>query len=88
MKPTYIVNESKRNQGNFGTKKMLHEISTLYGIHACAIIYGQNETEPEVWPSYSEVQRVINRLNAMSEIDQRINMSTLESFLKKNFEKA
>ncbi|KAE9591489.1 hypothetical protein Lal_00038847 [Lupinus albus] len=92
MKPTFIVNESKRKVTykvrKIGMKKKLHEITVLCGIQACAIIYGRNETEPEVWPSHSEFQRVINRFNAMSEIDQRKNMSTQESFLKKNFEKA
>ncbi|KAE9591488.1 putative transcription factor MADS-type1 family [Lupinus albus] len=92
MKPTYIANESKRKVTykvrKICMKKKLHEISTLCGIQACAIFYGPNETEPEVWPSHSQVQRLINRFNAMSEIDQRKNMSTQESFLKKNFEKA
>ncbi|KAE9591486.1 hypothetical protein Lal_00038931 [Lupinus albus] len=92
MKPTYIANESKRKVTykvrKIGMKKKLHEISTLCGIQACAIIYGQYETEPEVWPSHSEVQRVINRFNAMSEIDQRKNMFSQESFLKQNFNKA
>ncbi|KAE9591496.1 putative transcription factor MADS-type1 family [Lupinus albus] len=91
MKPTFIVNESKRKVTykvrKIGTKKKLHEISTLCGIQTCAIIYGPNETKTKLWPSHSEVQRVINKFNGMSEIDQRKNMSTQESFLKKNFEK-
>ncbi|KAE9591500.1 putative transcription factor MADS-type1 family [Lupinus albus] len=92
MKPTYIVNESKRKVTyklrKIGMKNKLHEISTLCGIQACVIIYDPNETEPEVWPSHSEVQRVISRFNAMSNIDQGENMSTQKSFLQKNFEKA
>ncbi|KAF1882193.1 hypothetical protein Lal_00038838 [Lupinus albus] len=76
MKPTYIVNESKR-------KKKLHEISTLCGIQTCAIIYGPNETKTKLWPSHSEVQRVINKFNAMSEIDQRKNIKLFEEKLQK-----
>ncbi|KAE9591487.1 putative transcription factor MADS-type1 family [Lupinus albus] len=91
MKPTYIINESTRKVTykvrKIGMKKKLHEISTLCRIQACAIIYGPHETESEVWPSHSEVESVINKFNAMSEIGQRKNMSTEESFLKKNFEK-
>ncbi|OIV91827.1 hypothetical protein TanjilG_17819 [Lupinus angustifolius] len=91
MKPQYIVDESKRRATyrvrKVGMKKKLQEISTLCGIQACGIIYGPNETVPEVWPSHSEVQRVINRFYAMSEIDQKKNMLTQESFLKQNFRK-
>ncbi|KAF1882009.1 hypothetical protein Lal_00038652 [Lupinus albus] len=61
-------------------KKKLHEINTLCGIQAYATIYGPNETRPDVWPSHSEVQMVINRFIAMFEIENRKNMSTQESF--------
>ncbi|KAF1895504.1 hypothetical protein Lal_00044155 [Lupinus albus] len=91
VKLTYIADDSKRKatykKRKNGLVKKTNEISTLCGIEACAIIYGPNETQPEVWPSHPEVQRVINKFKTMPEHEQNKYMLNQESFLTKSIMK-
>ncbi|CAL0334585.1 unnamed protein product [Lupinus luteus] len=91
VKLTYIADDSKRKatykKRKNGLIKKTNEISTLCGIEACAIIYGPNETQPEVWPSHPEVQRVVNKFRTMPEHEQNKYMLNQESFLTKSIMK-
>ncbi|WJX37951.1 hypothetical protein P8452_25662 [Trifolium repens] len=91
VKLSYIINDSKRRRTfekrKNGLIKKVNEISTLCGIKACAIIFSQNNPQPEVWPSPWEVQSVLWRFKSLSEIEQRKNMLSQETFLKQMIEK-
>ncbi|KAE9589881.1 hypothetical protein Lal_00001176 [Lupinus albus] len=88
----YIANDSKRKESYKKRKNSLikktNEISTLCGIDACAIIYGQNEPQPEVWPSHLGVQRVLHKFGRMSQMEQSKKMMNQETFLKQSIIKA
>jgi len=66
----------------------MKEISTLCGIEGCAIIYSPNDPQAEVWPSESEVQRVLSKFMEMSEQKQCRKMLNQESLLKQIIIKA
>ncbi|XP_058766253.1 agamous-like MADS-box protein AGL80 [Vicia villosa] len=88
----YITNDSKR-RGTFmkrknGLIKKIDEISTLCGIEACAVIFGENDPQPEVWPSPQGVQNVLSRFKRLPEVEQSKKMLNQESFLKQKIEKA
>ncbi|XP_004500454.1 agamous-like MADS-box protein AGL80 [Cicer arietinum] len=88
----YITSDSKR-RGTFkkrknGLIKKVDEISTLCGIEACAVIFSQNDPEPEVWPSPWGVQRVLSRFQRLPELEQSKKMLNQESFLKQRIQKA
>ncbi|KAE9599084.1 hypothetical protein Lal_00044015 [Lupinus albus] len=89
---TYIEDDSKRKttckKRKASLVKKMNELTTLCGIEACAIIYDPNESQPEVWPSHPEVQRLISKLMEMPEMEQKKYMFNHESFLSKNLNKA
>ncbi|XP_058783783.1 agamous-like MADS-box protein AGL80 [Vicia villosa] len=92
VKLAYITNDSKR-RGTFnirknGLIKKVDEISTLCGIEACAIIFGENDPQPEVWPSPQGVQNVLSRFKRLPELEQNKKMLNQESFLKQRIQKA
>ncbi|XP_013619870.1 PREDICTED: agamous-like MADS-box protein AGL80 [Brassica oleracea var. oleracea] len=68
--------------------KKLNELSTLCGINACAIIYSPYDSNPEVWPSNSGVQRIISEFRTLPEMDQNKKMVDQETFLKQRIAKA
>ncbi|CAL0334584.1 unnamed protein product [Lupinus luteus] len=88
----YIEDDTKRKTTCKKRKasliKKVNELSTLCGIEACAIIFDPNESQPEIWPSHSEVERLIKKFMEMPEMEQRKYMFNQESFLSKNFNKA
>ncbi|OIW14010.1 hypothetical protein TanjilG_09361 [Lupinus angustifolius] len=89
---TYIEDDSKRKitckKRKASLIKKVNELSTLCGIEACAIIFDPSASQPEIWPSHSEVERLINKFMEMPEMEQRKYMYNQESFLSKNFNKA
>ncbi|MED6152189.1 hypothetical protein PIB30_089476 [Stylosanthes scabra] len=88
----YIANDSKRRatlkKRKGGLIKKVDEISTLCGVDACAIMYTPNDPRPEVWPSPSEVTRMISRFKEMPELEQSKKMMSQESFLRQRIQKA
>ncbi|CAL5202660.1 unnamed protein product [Lathyrus oleraceus] len=92
VKLAYITCDSKR-RGTFkkrknGLIKKIDEISTLCGIEACAIIFGESEPQPEVWPSPMGVQKVLSRFKRLPEMEQSKKMLNQESFMKQRIQKA
>ncbi|KAF6153003.1 hypothetical protein GIB67_021608 [Kingdonia uniflora] len=67
-----------------GLMKKVSELSTLCGVNAYAIVYGGDDSPPEIWPSQSDVQRVLNRYNNLPEMEKSKNMMNLKSFLRKS----
>ncbi|MED6112432.1 hypothetical protein PIB30_061653 [Stylosanthes scabra] len=90
--PGYIKNNSRRRTIFRARKssliKKVDEISTLCGIESCAIIYPENELEPEVWPSPEKAKEVISKFKEKPILEQNKRMLTQETLLKKRIQKA
>lgn len=71
-----------------GLMKKASELATLCGISICMIISSPYNNQPEVWPSPSGVQSVINDFKAMSKGDQTKKMLNQETYLKQSIKKA
>ncbi|CAH8387941.1 unnamed protein product [Eruca vesicaria subsp. sativa] len=92
VKLAFIANDSSRKatfkKRKKGLLKKVNELSTLCGINACAIIYSPYDTNPEVWPSNSGVQRIISDFRQLPEMDQNKKMVDQETFLRQRIAKA
>ncbi|KAK2368257.1 agamous MADS-box protein AGL80 [Trifolium repens] len=91
VKLAYIINDSKRritfNKRKKGLIKKVDEITTLCGIEACAIIFGENNAQPEIWPSPVGVHTVLSRFRGLPETEQSKKMQNQESFLGEKIQK-
>ncbi|KAL5697601.1 hypothetical protein ACHQM5_028726 [Ranunculus cassubicifolius] len=87
-----IANDSARRatfkKRRKGLMKKVSELSTLCGVEACAIVYGPNDPNPEVWSSAEDVQHVLARYRSMPEIEQTKFMMNQEGLLRKKMGKA
>ncbi|KAL1225869.1 Agamous-like MADS-box protein AGL80 [Cardamine amara subsp. amara] len=92
VKLAFISNDSSRKatfkKRKKGLIKKVNELSTLCGIPACAIIYSPYDTNPEVWPSKSGVERVVSKFRTLPEMDQHKKMVDQETFLRQRIAKA
>ncbi|RHN67779.1 putative transcription factor MADS-type1 family [Medicago truncatula] len=68
--------------------KKANELSTLCGVEVCAIIYGENHGQAEVWPSAIGLERVLHKFENLSELKRNKNMVDLYSFWMQRIEKA
>ncbi|KAL0744318.1 hypothetical protein Bca4012_085831 [Brassica carinata] len=75
---------NKRKKGFF---KKIHELSVLCGIQACAVIYSPFSSIPEVWPSNSEVKKVVEKFEESPAIEQEKKMVSHEGFLRQSITK-
>ncbi|KAL6657404.1 hypothetical protein ACP70R_005184 [Stipagrostis hirtigluma subsp. patula] len=71
-----------------GLMKKARELSTLCGVDACLVVYGEGASQPEVWPSAPEAARVVARFKAMPELDQCKKMMDMNGILKQRNDKA
>ncbi|XP_013460433.2 agamous-like MADS-box protein AGL80 [Medicago truncatula] len=67
---------------------MVDELITLCGIDVCAILYSGYHSEPEVWPSPLEVQRIITKFKSYSEVGQGRKKLNQESYLMERIVKS
>ncbi|KAL1192031.1 Agamous-like MADS-box protein AGL80 [Cardamine amara subsp. amara] len=92
VKLAFIANDSSRKatfkKRKKGLMKKVNELSTLCGVTACAIIYSPYDTNPEVWPSNSGVERVVSEFRTLPEMDQHKKMVDQETFLRQRIAKA
>jgi len=92
VKLAFMVNESARkityNKRKKSLKKMVDELTTLCGIDVCAILYSGYHSEPEVWPSPLEVQRIITKFKSYSEVGQGRKKLNQESYLMERIVKS
>ncbi|KAL1225911.1 Agamous-like MADS-box protein AGL80 [Cardamine amara subsp. amara] len=92
VKLAFISNDSSRKatfkKRKKGLMKKVNELPTLCGIKACAIIYSPYDTNPEVWPSNSGVERIVSGFRTLPEMDQHKKMVDQETFLRQRIAKA
>ncbi|MBA0699456.1 hypothetical protein Goari_001090 [Gossypium aridum] len=76
VKLAYITNDSTRKatykKRIKGLKNKMRELSTLYGIDTCAIMYNPYKSQPEVWPSPVVVQQILSKLETIPEMEKRV----------------
>ncbi|KAL8500589.1 hypothetical protein ACS0TY_020244 [Phlomoides rotata] len=88
----YIANDSDRRacfrKRKKGLIKKVSELSTLCGVDACAVIYSQYDSEPEVWPSASGAEAVLSRFQRMNTMDRTRKMVNQESYTRQRIFKA
>ncbi|TYG87395.1 hypothetical protein ES288_A13G211100v1 [Gossypium darwinii] len=93
MKLAYITNDSKRKttykKRTKGLVKKVHELTTLCGIEACAIIHSPDfDSQPEVWPSHVDARRLLSEFKKLPESIRNNKMVNQESFLEQSIAKA
>ncbi|XP_010486065.1 PREDICTED: agamous-like MADS-box protein AGL80 [Camelina sativa] len=92
VKLAFITNDASRKatfkKRKKGLLKKVSELSTLCGINACAIIYSPYDSNPEVWPSNSGVQRIVSEFRTLPQMDQQKKMVDQETFLRQRIAKA
>ncbi|XP_056867233.1 agamous-like MADS-box protein AGL80 isoform X1 [Raphanus sativus] len=88
---SYITNDSMRkstfNKRKKGFFKKIYELSVLCGIQACAVIYSPFSSTPEVWPSNSEVKKVVEKFEQIPDTEQEKKMVNHEGFLRQSITK-
>lgn len=62
--------------------KKVSELSILYGVPACIVIYGPREAKPKVWPSELEAQRILQHFRELPELEQSKKTMNQEGFLQ------
>ncbi|OWM62861.1 hypothetical protein CDL15_Pgr020155 [Punica granatum] len=86
VKLAFITRDSSRrvtfSKRKKGLLKKVSQLSILCGVPACAIVYGQKESQLELWPpSPISVRRVISKFQEMPAMEQSKKMMNQESFL-------
>ncbi|KAB2049211.1 hypothetical protein ERO13_A13G145550v2 [Gossypium hirsutum] len=66
IKLAYITNDLVRKttykKRTKGLVKKVHELTTLYGIEACTIMYSPDfNSQPEVWSSHVSARRLLSK---------------------------
>ncbi|KAJ8620389.1 hypothetical protein MRB53_028918 [Persea americana] len=91
VKLAWITNDSSRRatykKRKKGLMKKVSELSTLCGVNACAVIYGPNERQPEVWPSFCDAQHILMQFKTLPEMEQSKKMMNQEAFLRQRMQK-
>lgn len=91
VKLEWIANDAARRatfkKRRKGLMKKVSELSTLCDVKACLIVYGHNETSPEVWPSTTDAVRVLAKLKRMPEMEQSKKMMNQEGFMRQRIAK-
>ncbi|KAK7385016.1 hypothetical protein VNO78_30723 [Psophocarpus tetragonolobus] len=91
VKLDLIPNDSERKVSYKKRKKSLmkltEDLTTLCGTEACVVVYGPYENKPEIWPSESGVQRVLEKFRNFPQWQQNKKMVNQESFITQNIHK-
>jgi DUF438 domain-containing protein len=63
------------------------ELSSLYGVEACTIIFNEGEPEPEVWPSHEQARAMLERLQTLQRRDQLQKLVDEEKLMRDKLQK-
>ncbi|KAJ4886110.1 AGAMOUS-like 46 [Raphanus sativus] len=81
----YISNDSVRkrtlNKRKKGLLKKLDELKILCDVDMCAVIYSPYNSTPEVWPSNSEVHKVMEKFEKVPEEERTKRLVNHEEYL-------
>ncbi|KAG7610492.1 Transcription factor MADS-box [Arabidopsis suecica] len=92
VKLSLIANERSRETSFMkrknGIMKKLHELSTLCGVQACALIYSPFIPVPESWPSREGAKKVASKFLEMSSAARTRKMMDQENYLMERITKA
>ncbi|KAL4557491.1 hypothetical protein LXL04_035671 [Taraxacum kok-saghyz] len=90
VKYQFVANERARNTSLHKRKaslfKKINELKCLCDIDACLVMYEKDDSPPEVWPSPSEAQRVMQKFQK-SRVLGSSAMLDQKAFLEKNMMK-
>ncbi|KAK8968292.1 Agamous-like MADS-box protein AGL80 [Platanthera guangdongensis] len=91
VKLQWISNDAARRatfkKRRKGMIKKAAELSTLCGVNACLIVYGDGEQQPEIWPSAHDAAIVLSRLKRLPEMEQIKQMMNQEGFMRQRLAK-
>lgn len=81
-----LISDESARKATFEEKKAdllreLEELTTLYGVTGCAIIFNADGSSPDVWPSHSEALSVLEQFRNLPPEEQCEYMLDQESFL-------
>lgn len=92
VKLEFIVNDGKRRISYEKRKKSLlkkvAELSILCGVEACAIVYSEFDSHPQIWPSPLEFARVVNKYRSVPEMGSTRKKLNQESYLNQRIHRA
>ncbi|AEC08161.1 putative transcription factor MADS-type1 family [Arabidopsis thaliana] len=82
---TYIFNDRMRKrsfkQRREGFLKKLNDLKVLCDVNACAVVYNPFNSNPDVWPSKSEVNNIIKKFEMLPETQKKVKSVNHEEFL-------
>jgi len=64
-----------------GFLKKLNDLKVLCDVNACAVVYNPFNSNPDVWPSKSEVNNIIKKFEMLPETQKKVKSVNHEEFL-------
>ncbi|KAK8632933.1 hypothetical protein V6N13_073312 [Hibiscus sabdariffa] len=87
----WITNQSARRASlkkrRVGLLKKVLELTTLYGIKACLVMYNPGEQEPMTWPSLDEAKELIKKFYFVLELERSKRTMTMEIYMTEKLSK-
>ncbi|KFK44938.1 hypothetical protein AALP_AA1G322300 [Arabis alpina] len=75
----------KKRKGGF--MKKLHELTTVCGVKACAVVVSKYDPQPEVWPSKEGVEEVVSKVMEVPLVERTKRMVDKKAYLLETIKK-